>query len=311
MSHPYPHLSVLCAEVLRFFSDKHLRVYLDGTLGAGGHAQAVLEAHPEIEIFLAIDQDPDAMQIAKERLKPWEGKLRLIQGNFARLREHLAGLPQVDGMLFDLGVSSMQLDRPEKGFSFMREGPLDMRMDPHESLTASLVVNTWSERELGRVFRDYGEEKRWRLAAKAIVAAREKKPIETTRELAEVLKPAFPYHKCKPGLHPLTLVFQALRICVNRELEVLEEMLPTAIAALAPGGRLGVISFHSLEDRIVKNALRFAADDKEVTSGIGGVFLDKEPQVKLLTRKPVVPSESEIGQNPRSRSAKLRFIEKL
>ena len=308
-----PHISVLLNEILHYFADKSLRYFIDGTLGAGGHAEAILKAHPEIELFIGIDQDPEAMEIARKRLSPWSDKLRLFPGNFSELESFLreTGLPFVDGMLFDLGVSSMQLDRPEKGFSFMREGPLDMRMDPENPLTASEIVNSWTEQELGRIFREYGEEKKWRAAARAIVSARAQKEFVTTHDLVRVLDPVLRINKHKKGLHPLTLVFQALRICVNRELEVLELMLPKAIEFLAPKGRLAVISFHSLEDRIVKNVLRFAAMDKYDTNGLDGVFLDKDPTVTVLTRKPVVASDEEIELNPRSRSAKLRVIEKL
>jgi 16S rRNA (cytosine1402-N4)-methyltransferase len=203
----------------------------------------------------------------------------------------------------------MQLDQPERGFSFMREGPLDMRMDPNNPINAADIVNTWSEQELGRIFREYGEEKQWRAAARVIVNAREEQSIETTHELANILKPIFFWKK--KGINPLTLIFQALRICVNRELEVVEKIIPEAISCLSSGGRLAIISFHSLEDRIVKNAFRYAASDKEDTFGIGGVFINKTPLVKMVTRKPIEASDQEVARNPRSRSAKLRVIEKI
>lgn len=305
-----PHTSILLNEILEYFKDKHLKYFVDATLGAGGHAEAFLSTHPEIELLIGIDQDSLAREIAHQRLAPWGNRVHIIAGNFSDLRTYLAqlGISQVEGMLFDLGVSSMQFDLPEKGFSFMRDGPLDMRMNPEKSLTAAEIVNTWSEAELGRIFRNYGEEKQWKAAAKAIVAYRQRKPIHTTLELAEILQTVIHYKK--KGINPATLVFQALRICVNAELEVLEVILPEAINLLTSGGLLGVISFHSLEDRIVKNAMRFAASDKFNTNGIGGVFLDKEPIVKLITKKPVIPSEEEIANNPRSRSAKLRIVEK-
>lgn len=305
-----PHASVLLDELLGFFRDKPVRYFVDATLGAGGHSAAFLEAHPEIELLIGIDQDPVARGIAAERLAPWKNKVRIAEGNFSEIAQHVAaaGLNAVDGIIFDLGVSSMQFDMPEKGFSFMRDGPLDMRMDPKKELSAAVIVNTWSESDLGRIFRDYGEEKKWRGAARAIIAARNEKPITTTFELVAAVKRAIPF--TKKGINPATLVFQALRIAVNAELDVLEAALPAAIGLLAPGGRLGVISFHSLEDRIVKNFMRYSADDKENTQGIGGVFLDKEPLVNAVTRKPVVPSEEEIAANPRSRSAKLRVVEK-
>lgn len=310
----FPHVTVLLAPFLEFFDQRPVRIFVDATLGAGGHAEAMLRAHPEIELLVGIDQDPIALSIAGERLAQWKDKIKLIPGNFADLAAHLEaagiGLNEVDGMILDLGVSSMQLDTPEKGFSFMRDGPLDMRMDPSGELTAADVVNTWSESQLGRVFRDYGEEKQWRSAARAIVEAREHAMIATTMQLGEVLLPVLGW-KRKEGINPLTLVFQALRICVNDELGVLEKVLPQAIKYLRQGGRLGVISFHSLEDRIAKNVLRFSASDKYDTSGIGGMFLDKTPEVKLLTRKPVIATDEEIRANPRSRSAKLRVVEKV
>lgn len=306
-----PHHSVLRDEVLHLFEGKRIETYIDGTLGAGGHAKAVLTAHPEIRKCIGIDQDPDAMLIARKALKEWEGKIHFWQSNFY---EALAQLHKdrvkVDAILLDLGVSSMQLDRPEKGFSFSVDGPLDMRMNPEAPLTAEEVVNGWSEEALGRIFRDYGEEKRWRAAARAIARAREAEPIKSTRKLVEILLPVIPKKKGK-SIHPATLIFQAIRICVNRELEVLEKALPLCLDILHPGGIIAVISFHSLEDRIVKQFFHYCASDKVETSGIGGVFLDKIPTVRVLTRKPLVATEREINENPRSRSAKLRAVEKL
>ena len=304
------HISVLLDEMLSFFKDRSLKTFVDGTLGAGGHSEAFLKTHYEIELLVGIDQDPVARAIAQEKLTPWKERIQIVSGNFSNLKAHLKklGVNKVDGIIFDLGVSSMQFDLPEKGFSFMREGPLDMRMDPTSPLTAAEIVNTWTESDLGRIFRDYGEEKYWRRAAAGIVQARLEKPILTTLELADVLKKVLPYSK--KGINPATLVFQALRIRVNNELQVIEDVLPAAIECLAPGGRLAIITFHSLEDRIVKNAMRTAASDKEQTSGLSGLFLDKEPTVELITRKPITPSDTEIARNPRSRSAKLRVIEK-
>jgi 16S rRNA (cytosine1402-N4)-methyltransferase len=310
----FPHISVLLREVLHYFEGRTIHRFIDGTLGAGGHSEAILKAHPEIELLIGIDQDPVARAIAEERLSPWSSKVRIVSGNFSDLDKHLSlmGIDCVDGILLDLGVSSMQFDMPEKGFSFMRDGPLDMRMDPTKELTAAYIVNHWSEQDLGRIFRDYGEEKRWRVAAHAVASARKLSYIATTFELAEVLSLVLKPHPFKKGIHPFTLVFQALRIAVNAELETLEKVIPMAIDKLSKGGRLGVISFHSLEDRIVKNAIRFAASDKMDTSGLGGgLFLDKDPIVTILTKKPEIPTTEEIENNPRSRSAKLRVIEKL
>lgn len=307
----FHHFSVMRQEVIACFNDKNIRIFVDGTLGAGGHAEAILKAHPEIESFIGFDQDPTAIAIAVKRLEPWSKKVSIIPKNFENLQKELQrlGTPLVDGILLDLGVSSMQLDQAERGFSFMRTGPLDMRMDPEAFQSAADVINNMSEKELGRIFRDYGEERHWRAAARAIVSARAKRPLETTSDLVDVLMPVL-RGRHKKGINPLTLIFQGLRIYVNRELEVLESVIPQAIDSLAKEGRLAVISFHSLEDRIVKNALRFAASDKYDTSGVGGVFLDKVPLINLVTRKPIVPSEKEIQDNPRSRSAKLRVVER-
>lgn len=307
----FPHRSVLLEEVAQIFKETQIKFFFDGTLGAGGHAEVILQEHPEIELYIGADQDPDALSIARQRLASWKDKVALVQGNFETIDQLLkAGQAEkVDGALLDLGVSSMQIDRPERGFSFSKEGPLDMRMDPTSPLTAEEIVNEWTAAELGKIFRSYGEEKRWRAAACAIAQARKKGRIQTTRALAEILNPVL-FSK-KKGINPLTLIFQGLRIAVNRELEVIEDFLPKALERLAPKGRLAIISFHSLEDRIIKNAMRFAASDKWDTSGIGGLFRDKEPQVKLLTRKPIVPGKREIEENPRSRSAKLRAVEKV
>lgn len=309
---PFLHHPVLLAEVVQAFEPLHLQIVIDGTLGAGGHAQCLLEQHPEIQYYIGIDQDPDALALAAERLKPWASKLFLRHGNFAQFDEFLKelSLTFANAILVDLGVSSMQLDQPHRGFSFMREGPLDMRMNPLQELTAAEIVNTWSEEDLGRIFRDYGEEKQWRTAARTIVKNRQLRPFVTTQDLKSILTPVLARF-AKKGIHPLTLVFQALRICVNRELEVLEDFLPKAVDFLAPGGRLAVISFHSLEDRIVKTQMRFAASDKWETTGLSGLFRDKQPTVKLITKKPIESSAAEIERNPRSRSAKFRIVEKL
>ena len=308
----FPHHPVLLAEIIQAFDSVSLHVVIDGTLGAGGHAEALLVRHPEIQHYLGIDQDPQALAMAIERLKPWTSKITFKHGNFAQFDDFLKelSLPMPDAILLDLGVSSMQLDQPLRGFSFMRDGPLDMRMNPHLSLTAADIVNTWSEQELGRIFRDYGEEKQWRAAARTIVQARQSRPFVMTSDLKAILTPALARYS-KKGIHPLTLVFQALRICVNRELEVLETFLPKALDLLVPKGRLAVISFHSLEDRIVKTQMRLAASDKWETSGLSGLFRDKDPTVMLITKKPIEAGAEEIRSNPRSRSAKLRVIEKL
>jgi 16S rRNA (cytosine1402-N4)-methyltransferase len=308
----YPHVPVLLDEILQFFKDCHLKIVVDCTLGGGGHSESLLKTHPEIRLLAGIDQDPVALDLAKQRLDCWKDKTAFMEGNFAHFSLFMDQLKiaEVDGILLDLGVSSMQLNTPEKGFSFMHEGPLDMRMDPKNPLTAADIVNTWSEEEIARIFRDYGEDKQWRLAARVIAEARRKALFTTTTDLSRVLLPVLS-RRAKKGIHPLTLIFQGLRIAVNAELEVLEELLPRAVERLRPGGRLAIISFHSLEDRIVKNILRYEASDKEDTRGLAGLFLNKRPTLKILTKKPIIPLENEILRNPRSRSAKLRVAEKL
>jgi 16S rRNA (cytosine1402-N4)-methyltransferase len=299
----YPHKSVLYDEVLEAFQERPIRYFIDGTLGAGGHSEGILKAHPEIILLTGYDQDEQALSIAEERLKPFKDKLKTIHSNFSKIKG------PADGILVDLGVSSMQLDQAEKGFSFMKDGPLDMRMNKQDPLTAAEILNTWPEADIARVFRDYGEEKKWRRAAWIVVQERKIKPFNRTEDLVQILEPALRNYKEK--IHPLTRVFQALRIAVNRELEVLELFLPAALKALNPGGRLAVITFHSLEDRIVKHFFRQAASDKVSTEGIGGLFLEKIPEISILTSKPIIPTDEEIEINPRSRSAKLRVIEKI
>lgn len=275
-------------EVLEVFAGKQLRIFFDGTLGAGGHARAILEAHPEIERYIGCDRDPRAHELAGANLAPWREKVEFVRGSYAEQVAEVAGC--IDGFLIDIGVSSMQLDERERGFSFMGDAPLDMRMDPESRLTAAEIVNRYSEVELARIIFEYGEERRSRQVAKAIVEARRKKRIQTTGELVEIIKPA----ATKGRLHFATLTFQALRIVVNDELGQLERGLKAAMGKMCSGGRIAVISFHSLEDRIVKNVLRDARD-----------------QVKVLTKKPIGPSEEEAKANARSRSSKLRAAEKL
>lgn len=304
----YPHIPVLLNEIIDAFSDVNLCRYIDGTLGAGGHAEAILKAHPELKTFIGIDQDPDALQIAKNRLEFPDRSLVFISGNFSDLKKHISN-DLFDGILVDLGVSSMQLDREERGFSFMRDGPLDMRMNQKSGMTAADIVNTWDEKALADLFFQYGEERQSRKAARAICLERESRPFETTLQLSSCIEKNI--KRIKYDIHPATKIFQSLRIAVNGELDRLEAFLPQAIESLRKGGRLAVITFHSLEDRIVKHRFAYYASDKESTSGIGGMFLGKEPVVKILTRKPIEATEEEIKRNPRSRSAKLRVIEKL
>lgn len=303
------HVPVLYQQVLSLFSDQKIHTFVDGTLGAGGHAKLILEAHPEIELYIGIDQDISALEIAKRNLDPWKDKIQYIHSNYYDAIKGLINC-NVDGILLDLGVSSMQLDRAERGFSFMRDGPLDMRMNPQAPLTAKIIVNEWSSYEIGKILRDYGEEKQWKRATQAIVEARKINPIETTQQLVSILSPLI-YRKKGKKINPLTLIFQGLRIAVNNELEVVEKTLPLCIDLLNPGGKLAVISFHSLEDRIAKKTFEYYSSDKENTSGMWGTFKDKKPIIKKTTRKPLIADEKEIEANPRSSCAKLRCIEKL
>jgi 16S rRNA (cytosine1402-N4)-methyltransferase len=275
-------------EILEVFAGKYLRTFFDGTLGAGGHAKAILEAHPEIERYYGCDRDPRAHELASKNLEPWREKVEFVRGSYADEVARVKGC--IDGFLIDIGVSSMQLDERERGFSFMGDAPLDMRMDPDARLTAEEIVNRFSEVEIARIIYEYGEERRSRQVAKAIVEARRKKRIRTTGELVEIIKPA----ATKGKLHFATLTFQALRIAVNDELGQLERGIDAAIGKLCPGGRIAVISFHSLEDRIVKNHLR-----------------DAKGRLKVLTKKPIGPSDDEIRVNPRSRSSKMRAGEAI
>ena len=292
-------------EMVDMFSKSHLKVFVDGTLGAGGHAKRMLEEHPEIEVFFGFDQDPEALEIAKKTLEPWKDKVRFIHSNFVAFDEALKeeGIEAVDGFFFDLGVSSMQLDNDYKGFSFLKEGPLDMRMNPLNELRAEEVVNEWSEKDLGDIFREYGEDPRWKAAARIIVEERRKTRITTTKQLADLLEDSLKT-KIRGRLHPATLVFQGLRVFVNKELEVLEGALAKVISFLKPEGVVGVMSFHSFEDRIVKNIFREAARPLKER---GKKLL---PVMELLTKKPLVATVKEVRMNVRSRSAKLRFARK-
>jgi len=302
-----PHIPVLLSEILQQFEGKKLRTFLDGTLGAAGHAAAILQAHPEIEKYIGCDRDQNALHIAEKTLEPWQKKVELVHSNFSEIQQILKDkkVPCVDGILLDLGVSSMQLDQGERGFSFSKEADLDMRMDQTQSLTAAEIVNQFPEKDLQQIFRDLGEEPYWKKIASAIVRARTEKTIQTTKELAEIIQRV---SRGKKGLHPATLVFQALRIYVNKELESLEKGIENAIEALSPDGRLAVISFHSLEDRIVKNTFKAFSGRKMY---IDQVHSQKTATLKVLTKKPITPSNAEIKKNPRSRSAKLRVAEKL
>ncbi|MBR6823705.1 MAG: 16S rRNA (cytosine(1402)-N(4))-methyltransferase RsmH [Firmicutes bacterium] len=307
------HIPVLAQQVLDVLQPAPGKLFLDGTVGGGGHSSLLLAASAPDGFLLGLDQDDEALAEATRRLAPYQGRYRLIRSNFADMAAAAAeaGLSGFDGILLDIGVSSHQLDAPERGFSFHNDAPLDMRMDRRMPLSAADVVNTYSEDELTDIFYRYGEENWSRRIAKFIVEQREKKPLATTLELAELIKRAIPAAKREKDQHPAKRVFQALRIEVNQELSVLTKGMEAALQLLKPGGRLAVISFHSLEDRIVKEMFRDWAT--------GCICPPKQPictckhqaQVKVLTRKPLLATPQELEENYRAHSAKLRAVEKL
>ncbi|MBF8263060.1 MAG: mraW [Parachlamydiales bacterium] len=294
------HKPVMLQEVLAIFQGMEIRHFFDGTLGAGGHARAILEAHPEIEKYFGCDRDEGALRIAEKELTGFKEKLRLIHGSHSEMMRWLqdAKIPCVQGVLIDAGVSSMQLDFPERGFSFQADGPLDMRMDPTAELTAFEIVNRYREADLEKILRDFGEEPRARAIARTIVAARKKGPIRTTGQLACAIRPVA---RGKKHLHFATLTFQALRIAVNDELNVLKRGIEQGIEALCPGGKIVIISFHRLEDRISKNCLRDEQMRPAKRRGEEAVGC-----LEIITKKPLEPSQEEIKSNYRCRSAKLR-----
>ena len=307
----FAHTSVLVQEVAELLQPAAGKRYLDGTLGGGGHSEEILiRSHPDGKI-LGLDRDDEAIQAARERLGRFEGRLITRQASFADARDILSqiGWPTVGGVILDLGISSHQIDAPERGFSFRAEGPLDMRMDRRQPLRADQIVNRAEVRELERIFREYGEEPHARRIAQAIVAARGRRPIQTTQELVTIIQ-ATPRGRTREH-HPATQVFQALRIAVNQELSELEKFLERGYEMLAPQARLAVISFHSLEDRLVKRAFRnwsraCLCPPRALRCSCGW-----SQKVRLVTKKPIVPSPDEIRANPRARSAKLRVVERL
>lgn len=306
----YTHKPVLldeCVEALDIRPDGR---YVDGTLGRAGHSREIAKRLTTGEL-ICVDRDLAAIEAAEERLASWRDRVRLVHGNFAGLAEILADVDGVDGMLFDLGVSSPQLDDPERGFSYMRDAPLDMRMDRVSPLTAREVVNAWSFEELRRILFDFGEERYAPAIARAIVRFREDRPVETTLELVDIIKSAMPPAALREKQHPAKRSFQAIRIAVNGELEAVEEMLDVALDRLAPGGRLAVISFHSLEDRLVKTAYQGWCRGCTCPPDFPVCVCGKKPRARLVNKKPILPSEEELERNPRSRSAKLRVAEKL
>ena len=308
----FTHRPVMLEECIEGLDIRPEGVYLDGTLGRAGHSREIAKRLSTGRL-ICVDRDQAALDAAQERLAPWLDKVELVHSNFDQVDQILdrLSLPGVDGMLFDLGVSSPQLDDGSRGFSYMADAPLDMRMDREEGLTAAEIVNGWPQEELRRIISQYGEERFAPQIARAIVRRRVDRPISTTLELVEVIRSAMPPKALREKQHPAKRTFQAIRIAVNDELASVDRMLQRAVPRLNRGGRLAVITFHSLEDRIVKTGLAGFARGCTCPPDFPVCVCGRTPDVKLIHKKPILPSEREIEENPRARSAKLRLAEKL
>ena len=308
----FKHVSVLLQETVDGLNVKPDGIYVDGTLGGGGHSYEVCTRLGAKGSIIGIDQDEAAIEAASIRLKDFGEKVTIVRSNYCDMKSrlHELGIDKVDGIMLDLGVSSYQLDTAERGFSYREDAPLDMRMDRRQKMTARDIVNDYEERELYRVIRDYGEDKFAKNIAKHIVAARQKAPIETTGQLTEIIRASIPMKFQKKSGHPAKRTFQAIRIELNRELEVLKDSLDDMIDLLNPGGRLCIITFHSLEDRIVKSAFRKNENPCTCPSDFPVCVCGKVSKGSILTRKPILPSEEEMEENSRAKSAKLRIFER-
>jgi len=308
----FRHTSVLFRETIESLNIRPDGIYVDGTLGGGGHASGICERLSEEGLLIGIDRDRDAIAAAKKRLAPYNCRQQFVQSTFADIKSILrsSSIEAVDGVVLDLGVSSFQLDNPERGFSYMHDAPLDMRMNADDPFTAADVVNGYDETELARVIRDYGEERWASRIASFIVRRRKEKPFETTFELVDTIKAAVPASARREGPHPAKRTFQAIRIEVNGELDQIRTACGECIDVLRSGGRFAVITFHSLEDRIVKEAFRKRLNPCTCPKNLPVCVCGKVADVRKVTGKPITPSEEELAENPRSRSAKLRVIEK-
>ncbi len=308
----FEHISVLLNETIDGLAIKENGIYVDGTLGGGGHAFHVAGKLGASGRFIGIDQDGDAIKAATERLAPFADKVTIVRSNYEQFNDVLdnLGVDKVDGIMLDLGVSSYQLDTIERGFTYKEDTPLDMRMDTRNNMTAKDILNEYSEQQLFRVIRDYGEDKFAKNIAKHIVKYRESKPLETTGELVEIIKAAIPAKVRAVGGHPAKRTFQAIRVELNRELEVLENSIDSMIDRLNPGGRLCIITFNSLEDRIVKVKFRNNENPCECPSHFPVCVCGKKSKGKVISRKPILPTDKEIEENKRSKSAKLRVFER-
>ena len=309
----FNHRSVLLDECIEGLAIKSNGIYVDGTAGGGGHSFHIASKLGEGGRLIAIDQDENAIAAAEKRLAPFGDKVTLVRSNFSRVSEVLGelGIEKIDGILMDLGVSSYQLDTPERGFSYNADAPLDMRMDNRNPLDASVVVNTYSEEKLKEIIYGYGEEKFGGKIASEIVKARSIKQIESTGELVDIIKRAMPAAAKQGGHHPAKRTFQAIRIEVNSELDVIKPAIDGAVKHLSAGGRIAIITFHSLEDRLVKQAYASLAEGCTCPRSFPVCVCGNKPKVKVITKKPILPSENELEENPRSRSAKLRVAEKI
>lgn len=308
----FKHVSVLLNECIEALNIKEDGIYVDCTLGGAGHSSEIVKRLSPKGRLIGIDQDKNALEASKKRLEEYDNVI-YVHNNFYNIKEVLdeLNIEGVDGILMDLGVSSHQLDEGERGFSYMKDAPLDMRMNRDSNFTAYNVINNYSEEELTRVIRDFGEEKFARRIAKFIVDRRGKKPIETTYELVDIIKAAIPAKARREGPHPAKRTFQAIRIEVNNELGILDRAIEDSTAKLNKGGRIAVITFHSLEDRIIKNKYKQLENPCTCPKEFPVCICGKKPEIKIITRKPIEPSEIEVEENPRSRSAKLRVAEKI
>jgi len=305
------HTPVLPEETIDYLDCKQKGIYIDGTAGRGGHIKRILQKIGEKGLIIGVDRDQKAIKFLKNKFKDYEN-IKLVHDNYINIPDILEKLKidQVDGMLFDLGFSSPQIDTPERGFSYQKDGPLDMRMNQEQNLKAADIVNKYSQPELAEVIREYGEDKWAERIAEFIVKFRNKEKIETTSQLVEIIKKAIPAGARRKGGHPARRTFQALRIETNNELNQLQAMIDRCVSCLKTGGRICIISFHSLEDRIVKHTFRELAKDCVCPPDFPICNCDKTSLVKIITKKPVIPSKKEIDENPRARSAKLRVVEK-
>lgn len=309
----FSHVPVLCKELIEGLDIKPRGIYVDGTLGGGGHSEAIIRRLTSEGLLVGIDRDADAIKAASQRLLKAACRTEFVQANYSDIKAVLAqlGIAAIDGAILDLGVSSFQLDNPERGFSYMHDAPLDMRMDAGAGLSAEDVVNEYSEQELARIIKDYGEERWAARIAKFIAEARKRERIDGTFKLVDIIKRAIPHSARRDGPHPAKRTFQAIRIEVNDELGHLRAALSDFMDALAPGGRLAVISFHSLEDRIVKESFAKRLNPCTCPPELPVCVCGKTADIRRITRKPVEAGEAELTENPRARSAKLRIIEKL